>query len=70
MKGKVHEMTDEMSDNAFWAIVVSVIAGCITTTILGAMVMNLATTRWYVRAGYTKTTLPGCSAIVWVKEAK
>lgn len=70
MKGKIHEMTDEMSDNAFWAIVVSVIAGCITTTILGAMVMNLATTRWYVRAGYTKTTLPGRSAIVWVKEAK
>ena len=70
MKGKVHEMTDEMSDNAFWAIVVSVIAGCITTTILGAMVMNIATTRWYVRAGYTKTTLPGRSAIVWVKEAK
>ena len=63
-------MTDEMSDNAFWAIVVSVIAGCITPTILGAMVMNIATTRWYVRAGYTKTTLPGHCGVVWVKEAK
>ena len=63
-------MTDEMSDNAFWAIVLSVIAGCLTAMILGAMVMNIATTRWYVRAGYTQTTLPGCSAIVWVKEAK
>ena len=59
-----------MSDNAFWAIVVSVISVCLTTMILGAMVMNIATTRWYVRAGYTKTTLPVRSAIVWVKEAK
>ena len=61
---------NEMSDNAFWAIIVSVIAGCLTTMILLAMVMNVATTRWYVRAGYTKTTLPGHSDIVWVKEAK
>ena len=61
---------NEMSDNAFWAIIVSVIAGCLTTMILGAMAMNIATTRWYVRAGYTKTILPGRSAIVWVKEAK
>ena len=63
-------MTDEMSDNAFWAIVVSVIAGCITTMVLGAMVMSIATTKWYVRAGYTKTTLPGHCGVVWVKEAK
>lgn len=63
-------MTDEMSDNAFWAIIVSVIAGCLTTMILGVMAMNIATTRWYVRAGYTKTTLPGCCGVVWVKETK
>ena len=61
---------NEMSDNAFWAIVVSVISVCLTTIILGAMAMNIATTRWYVKAGYTKTTLPGYSDIVWVKEAK
>ena len=61
---------NEMSDNAFWAIVVSVIAGCLTTMILGAMAMNIATTRWYVRSGYTKTTLPGHSGWVSVKEAK
>ena len=63
-------MTDEMSDNAFWATIVSVIAGCLTTMILGAMAMNIATTRWYVKAGYTKTTLPGHCGVVWVKEAK
>ena len=61
---------NEMSDNAFWAIIVSVVAGCLTTMVLGAVVMNIATTRWYVRAGYTKTTLPGYSDVVWVKEAK
>ena len=61
---------NEMSDNAFWAIIVSVIAGCLTTMILLAMVMNIATTRWYIRAGYTKTTLPGHCGVVWVKEAK
>ena len=61
---------NEMSDNAFWAIIVSVIAGCLTTMILLAMVMNIATTRWYVKAGYTKTTLPGHCGVVWVKEAK
>ena len=63
-------MTDEMSDNVFWATIVSVIAGCLTTMILGVMVTNIVTTRWYVKAGYTKTTLPGYSSIVWVKEAK
>ena len=59
-----------MSDNAFWAIVVSVISVCLTTMILGAMAMNIATTRWYVKAGYTMTTLPGHRGVVWVKEAK
>ena len=63
-------MTDEMSDNAFWAIVVSVISVCLTTIILGVMATCLATTRWYVKAGYTKTTLPGHCGVVWVKEAK
>ena len=50
-----------MSDNAFWAIVVSVISVCLTTMILGAMATYLATTR---------TTLPGHCGVVWVKEAK
>ena len=59
-----------MSDNAFWAIIVSVIAGCLTTMILGALATYLATTRWYVKVGYTKTTLPGHRGVVWVKEAK
>lgn len=63
-----------MSDNAFWAIVVSVISVCLTTMVLGLMVMvmvaDVVETRWYIRAGYTKTILPGRSAIVWVKEAK
>ena len=63
-------MTDEISDNAFWAIVVSVISVCLTTVILGVMATCLATTRWYVKAGYTKTTLPGHCGVVWVKEAK
>ena len=61
---------NEMSDNAFWAIVVSVISVCLTTIILGVMAMNIATTRWYVKAGYTNTTLPGHCGVVWVKEAK
>ena len=61
---------NEMSDNAFWAVVVSVIPVCLTTMILGSMMADIAVTRWYIRAGYTKTTLPGRSAIVWVKEAK
>lgn len=59
-----------MSDNAFWAIIVSVISVCLTTMFLGLMVADVVETRWYIRAGYTKTILPGRSAIVWVKEAK
>ena len=59
-----------MSDNAFLAIVVSVISVCLTTMILGLMVADVVETRWYIRAGYTKTILPGRSEIVWVKEAK
>ena len=61
---------NEMSDNAFWAIIVSVIAGCLTTIILGVMATDIVETRWYVKAGYTKTTLPGVQGVVWVKEAK
>ena len=62
---------DEMSDNAFWAIVVSVIAGGITVLFLGMAVADVFITTRYIDAGYTKTTLPGrCGGVVWVKEAK
>ena len=61
---------NEMSDNAFWAIVVSVISICLTTVILGLVASNIVRTKWYVGAGYTKTTLPGIHTVVWVKEAK
>ena len=71
MKGKVYEMNmNAMSDNAFWAIVVSVISVCLTTVILGLVASNIVRTKWYVGAGYTKTTLPGVREVVWVKEAK
>ena len=59
-----------MSDNAFWAIIVSVITGCITAVILGAVAASVIETKVCVDAGYTQTILPGRSAIVWVKEAK
>ena len=61
---------NEMSDNAFWAIVVSVISICLTTVILGLVASNIVRTKWYVGAGYTNTTLPGVREVVWVKEAK
>ena len=60
----------EMSDNAFWAIVVTVIAVCLTVVILGLIASNVVTTRWCVSAGYTQTTLPGHQSVYWVKEAK
>lgn len=60
----------EMSDNAFWVLIVSVVTVCLTTMFLGLMVADVVETRWYIRDGYTQTTLPGRSAIVWVKEAK
>ena len=59
-----------MSDNAFWAIVVSVIAGGITVLFLGMAVADVFITTRYIDAGYTKTTLPGRCGEVWVKEAK
>ena len=61
---------DEMSDNAFWAIVVSVIAGGITVLFLGLAVADVFMTTRVVDAGYTKTTRPGHGRVVWVKEAK
>ena len=61
---------DEMSDNAFWAIIVSVIAGGITVLFLGIAVADVFITTRYIDAGYTKTTLPGRCGVVWVKEAK
>ena len=61
---------NEMSDNAFWAIVASVIAGGLTALFLGIVVADVIVTTRYIDAGYTKTTLPGHGGIVWVKEAK
>ena len=61
---------NEMSDNAFRAIVVSVIAGGITVLFLGIAVADVFLTTRYIDAGYTKTTLPGHGVVVWVKGAK
>ena len=61
---------DEMSDNAFWAIVVSVIAGGITVLFLGMAVADVFITTRYIDAGYTMKSLPGQPSPVWVKEAK
>ena len=60
----------EMSDNAFWALIVSVVAGCVTALFLGLAAADVIVTTRYIDAGYTKTTLPGHSGVVWVKEAK
>ena len=60
----------EMSDNAFWVTVVSVIAGGITALFLGMAAADVIVTKRYIAAGYTQTTLPGRSAIVWVKGTK
>ena len=63
----------EMSDNAFWVIIVSVVTGCITVLLLGLVGLAAAdvivTTR-YIDAGYTKKSLPGQPSPEWVKEAK
>lgn len=61
---------NEMSDNAFWAIVVSVITGGITVLFLGLSVADVFITTRYIDAGYTKTTLLGHGGVVWVKGAK
>ena len=60
----------EMSDNAFWVLIVSVVTVCITALFLGMAAADVVITKQYIAAGYTQTTLPGRSAIVWVKEAK
>lgn len=60
----------EMSDNAFWVLIVSVVTVCITALLLGMVAADVIVTKLYIAAGYTQTTLPGHSAIVWVKEAK
>ena len=61
---------NEMSDNTFWVIVVSVITGGITVLFLGLAVADVFITTRYIDAGYTKTTLPGHGGVVWVKGAK
>ena len=60
----------EMSDNAFWVLIVSVVAGCVTALFLGLAAADVIVTTRYIDAGYTKTTLPGHGGVVWVKEAK
>lgn len=60
----------EMSDNAFWVIIVSVVAGCATALFLGLVAADVIVTTRHIDAGYTQTTLPGLSGVVWVKEAK
>ena len=61
---------NEMSDNAFWVLIVSVVTGCITALFLGLVAAHVIITTRYIDAGYTKTTLPGHGEWVWVKEAK
>ena len=61
---------NEMSDNAFWVLIVSVVTGCITALFLGLAAADVIITTRYIDAGYTKTTLPGRCGEVWVKEAK
>ena len=60
----------EMSDNAFWVIIVSVVAGGITVLFLGLVAANVIITTRYIDAGYTKKSLPGQPSPEWVKEAK
>ena len=67
----------EMSDNAFWVLIISVVTVCITAVLLGLAVSRVAiTTRYvvittrYIDAGYTKKSLPGQPSPEWVKEAK
>ena len=61
---------NEMSDNAFWALIISVVTVCITALFLGMAAADVVITKRYIDAGYTQTTLPGHSGVVWVKEAK
>ena len=79
MKGKVCEMNEnkEMSDNAFWVLIVSVVAVCITALLLGLAVSRVVITTRYVVIttrciddGYTKKSLPGQPSPERVKEAK
>ena len=60
----------EMSDNAFWALIISVVTVCITALFLGMAAADVVITKRYIAAGYAQTTLPGRSAIVRVKGAK
>lgn len=61
---------NEMSDNAFWVLIVSVVTVCITALFLGVVAADVVITTRYIDAGYTKKSLPGQSSPVWVKEAK
>ena len=65
----------EMSDNAFWALIISVVTVCITALFLGTaasdgIVTTVIVTTRYIDAGYTKKSLPGQHSPEWVKEAK
>ena len=60
----------EMSDNAFWVLIVSVVTVCITALFLGLAAADVIVIKRYIDAGYTMTTLPGRCGEVWVKEAK
>lgn len=61
---------NEMSDNAFWVIIVSVVAGCATALLLGLAAADVIITARYIDAGYTKKSLLGQPSPEWVKEAK
>ena len=60
----------EMSANAFWALIISVVTVCVTALILGSAAADVIVTKWYIDAGYTKKSLPGQPSPDWVKEAK
>ena len=62
--------SNEMSDNAFWVLIVSVVSVCVTALFLGLATADVIITTRYIDAGYTKKSLPGQPSPEWVKEAK
>ena len=61
---------NEMSDNALWVLIVSVVTVCATVLFLGMVAADVIVTKRYIDAGYTKKSLPGQPSPEWVKEAK
>ena len=58
-----------MSNNTSWVVIIGLVVAMIAAISVTAIVVDGYRDCQYIKAGYTRKTLPGCCYPKWVKES-